>query len=88
MGGATLMVLLGEPPSPKKQETPPWFKLLKLGHAEAFLRESSIVVEARLLFFSKHSYNFTDDGSHDLSGVFKKLAASAGLLGTAIYEIQ
>ena len=46
------------------------------------------MVEARLLFFYKHSYNFTDDGSHDLSGVFKKLAASAGLLGTAIYEIQ
>ena len=46
------------------------------------------MVETRLLFFSKHSYNFTDHSSHDLSGVFKKLAVSAGLLGTAIYEIQ
>ena len=55
---------------------------------EAFLRDSSIVVEARLLFFSKHSYNFTDDGCCDLSGIFKKLAVSDGLLGTAIYEIQ
>ena len=46
------------------------------------------MVEARLHFFSKHSYNFTEDRSHDLSRIFKKLAASAGLLGTAIYEIH
>ena len=46
------------------------------------------MVEARLHFFSKHSYNFTEDDSRDLSGIFMKLAASAGLLGTAIYEIQ
>ena len=56
------------------------------------LRPSSgtlnIVVEARLCFFSKHSYNFNQDGNCDLSGIFKKLAKSAGLLGTDIYEIQ
>ena len=46
------------------------------------------MVEARLHFFSKHSYNFTDDGSCDLSGIFKKLAVSGSLLGTDIYEIQ
>ena len=46
------------------------------------------MVEARLLFFSKHSYSFNVDSSHDLSGIFKKLPVSAGLLGTAIYEIQ
>ena len=46
------------------------------------------MVEARLHFFSKHSYNFTEDGNHDLSRIFKKLAVSAGLLGTAVYEIQ
>ena len=81
------MATLGGPPSPKKQETPPWFKSLMSGHAEAFLRDSNIVVEARLLFFSRYSYNFTDDGSCDLSGVFKKLAVSTSLLGTTIYEI-
>ena len=47
-----------------------------------------MVVEARLLFFSKHSYNFNQDGNHDLSEVFKKLAEKAGLLGTGIYKIQ
>ena len=47
-----------------------------------------MVVEARLLFFSKHSCNFNQDGNPDLSKVFKKLAEKAGLLGTGIYEIQ
>ena len=79
MGGATPKAMLEGPPSPKKQETPPWFKLLKPNHAEAFLRDSSMVVEARLHFFSKHSYNFTEDGNHDLSRIFKKLAVSTGL---------
>ena len=46
------------------------------------------MVEARLHCFSKHSYNFTEDSNHDLSGIFKKLAVSASLLGTNIYEIQ
>ena len=47
-----------------------------------------MVVEARLHFFSKHSYNFNQDGNCDLSGIFKKLAKSVSLLGTDIYEIQ
>ena len=88
MGGVTLTAMMGGPPSPKKSEIPPRFKSFKLSHAEAFLRDSSIVVEAKLHFFSKHSYNFTEDGSHNLSRIFKKLAVSAGLLDTTIYEIQ
>ena len=46
------------------------------------------MTEARLHFFSKHSYNFTGDGSCDLSTIFKKLATRVVLLGTEIYEIQ
>ena len=46
------------------------------------------MVEARICFFSKHSYNFNQDSNHDLSGIFKKLATSASLLGTDIYEIE
>ena len=88
MGRATPAAMLGRPPSPKKRGTPPWFKLLKPSHAEAFLRDSNIVVEARLLFFSKCSYNFTDDRTQDNSEVFRKLAECAALLGTDIYEIQ
>ena len=47
-----------------------------------------MVVEARLLFFSKHSCNFNQDGNRDLSEVFKKLVKKASLVGTGIYEIQ
>ena len=47
-----------------------------------------MVKEARREYFSKHSFNFTSDGNQDLSGMFKHLATSAGLLGTSIYETQ
>ena len=88
LGGATPGAALWGPPYPKKWENPPWVKSLKPSRAEAFLRDSNIVVEARLHFFSKHSYNFNQDSNCDLSRIFKKLAKSAGLLGTNIYEIQ
>ena len=86
--GATLVATVGGPPSPKKQETPPWFKSLKPSCADTFLRDSALVMEARLHFFSKHSYNFNENENCDLSEVFKKLAKKAGLLGIEIYEIE
>ena len=36
----------------------------------------------------KHSYNFVDDGTHDLSEVFWQMATSAELLGTLIHKID
>ena len=47
-----------------------------------------MVKEARREFFLKHSYNFTTDGTHELSKTFRQLAVSANLLGTSIHEIQ
>ena len=76
------------PSSPKRQETPAWFTSLKPSCVEAFLWDSSIIKEARLCFFSNHSYNFVHDGTHDLSDVFKELAKSASLLEETIYKIQ
>ena len=76
------------PSSPKRQEVPTWFTSLKPSHAEAFLQDSSIIKEARSHFFSNHSYNFINDGTCDLSNVFKELAKGAILLGEAIYKIQ
>ena len=35
IGGTTQKANLGGPPSPKRQETPPWFKTFKPSHAEA-----------------------------------------------------
>ena len=78
----------GGPPNPKKWETPPWFKSLKPSQVDTFLRDSELVVEARLCFFSKHSCNFKQDRNCDLSGVFKKSAKKAALPGTNIYEIE
>ena len=72
------------PSSPKRWEAPAWFTSLKPSHAEAFLQNSSIVKEARSHFFSNHSYDFVNDGTSDLSDVFKELAKSASLLGEAI----
>ena len=86
--GTTPKAMQEGPSSPKRQEAPAWFKSLKPSCAEAFLWDSSIMKEARLCFFSNHSYNFVDDGTRDLSDVFKELAESAGLLEEAIYEIQ
>ena len=76
------------PSSPKRWEAPTWFTSLKPSHVEAFLWDSSIIKEARSCFFSNHSYHFVNDGTSELSDVFKELAKSAGLLGEAIYKIQ
>ena len=88
LGGTTLNATPGGPHSSKWQEIPPWDKALKPSHAEAFGQDSALVKEARREFFSKHSYNFITDGTHDLSEIFKKMATSAKLLGTSIYEIH
>ena len=76
------------PSSSKRQETPIWFASLKPSHAEAFSQDSNIMKEARLHFFSNHSCDWVQDGTNDLSEIFKELAESTGLLGEAIYEIQ
>ena len=76
------------PSSPKRCKAPAWFTSLKSSCVEAFLRDSSIVKDARSCFFSNHSYNFVNDGTCNLSDVFKGLTKSMGLLGEAIYQIQ
>ena len=88
MGRTTPKATAGGPPSSKRQEVPPWFRTLKPSHAEVFSRASDMVREARKEFFSKHSYNFTTDGTCNLSGTFRWLAASTNLLGTSFHEIQ
>ena len=88
MGRTTPKATLGGPSSPKRWETPPWFKTLKPSHGKAFSWDSDMVKEARREFFLKHTYNFTTDSIHNLSGTFRHLAASAYLLDTSIYEIQ
>ena len=67
--------------------TLPWNKALKPSCTEAFSQDSDLVKEVRGAFFLKHSYNFVDDGTWDLSKIFQQMATNAELLGTAIHEI-
>ena len=62
--------------------------VLKPSHAEAFSQDSDLVKEARKEYFSKHSYNFITEGTHNLSEIFKQMATSTNLLGTSIYKIH
>ena len=57
-------------------------------HSEAFSWNTNLVKEARKEYFKRHSYNFTAEGTHNLSEVFRQMAESTDLLGTAIYKIQ
>ena len=88
IGSATPKATSGGLPSPKRQEIPPWFKTLKPNCTKAFSQDSDMVKEARREYFSKHPCNFITDGNCDLSGTFKHLETSAGLLGTSIYKTQ
>ena len=69
------------PSSSKRRETPIWFPSLKPIHVEAFSHDSDLVKEARLCFFSTHPCDWVNDGTNDLSNIFKELVESAGLLG-------
>ena len=44
--------------------------------------------ETKKEYFSKHSYNFTTEGTHNISEVLKQMAESADLLGTSIHKIH
>ena len=88
LGRTTSKMTLEGPPSSQWQEILPWNKMLKLSHVEAFGQDSDLVKEARKEFFSKHSYNFVMEDTHNLSEIFRQMATSAKLLGTSIYEIQ
>ena len=88
LGRTTLKVTLGGPPSSKWHEILHWDRGLRPSHAEAFDQDSDLVKESRREFFSKHSYNFTMEGTHDLSKIFQQMATSTELLGTSIHEIQ
>ena len=88
LGGTTSKATSEGPPSSKYQEVPPWNKVLKQSCSEVFSWYTDLVKEARKEYFKKHSYNFTVEGTCNLSEVFRQMAKSTDLLGTAIHEIQ
>ena len=88
LGGTTSKATSEGPSSSKQWEVPPWNKVLKQSHSEVFSQDTDLVKEARKEYFSRHSYNFTAEGTCNLLEVFKQMAKSANLLGTSIHEIQ
>ena len=62
--------------------------MLKQSCLEAFSQDSDLVKEARKECFSKHSYDFTTEGTCNLSEIFRQMAESTELLGTSTYKIQ
>ena len=88
LGGTTSKTIPEDLPSSKQWEIPPWNRALKQSCLEVFSQDSDLVKEAREEYFSKHSYNFTTEGAHDLSEIFRQMAKSVKVLGTSIYEIQ
>ena len=67
---------------------PPLYKVLSWSHSEMFSWDTSLVRETREEYFKRHSPNFTMEGTHDLSEVFRHMAKSTKLLGSVIYEIK
>ena len=47
-----------------------------------------LVRETREEYFKRHFPNFTMEGTHDLSEVFRHMAETTKLLGLAIYKIK
>ena len=88
LGGTTSKATSEGLPSSKQWEIPPWYKVLTWSHSEVFSWDTSLVRETRKEYFKRHSPNFTMEGMHDLSEVFRCMAKTAELLGSAIYEIQ
>ena len=62
--------------------------VLTQSHSEAFSSDTSLVRETREEYFKKHSPNFTMEGMHDLSVVFRHMAKTAKLLHLVIYKIK
>ena len=80
LGRTTSKTTAEGPPSSKWWDVPPWYKVLKESHSEAFSQETSLVREARKEYYKKHSPNFTTNGMHDLAEVFRHIATRLGHL--------
>ena len=88
LGGNYVQGSLRRASSSKWQEVPPWNKVLKQSCSEVFSWDTNLVKEARKEYFKRHSYNFTAEGTHNLSEAFRQMAKSTDLLDTAIYKIN
>ena len=77
-----------DPPAPNGERSHLGTRYSSRATQKAFSWDTDLVKEARKEYFKRHSYNFTAEGTHNLSEVFRQMAESANLLGTTIHEIQ
>ena len=66
----------------------PLYKALTASHLEAFNWDSPLVRETREEYFRKHSPNFDNENTCDLSEVFQHMVVVTELFGSSIYEIS
>ena len=76
-----------EPPCQKWKDGTPFRKLLKGGQWEAFVRDSSLVQQAREDYFWTNQPEFDCKFLCDLAGLFWEMITSISLLDSEIYEI-
>ena len=72
----------------KKGKTANWLTSMRSERVDAFSRDSDLMKEARVHYFTTHPCDWFCGNMEDLSDMFKGLAQEAGLLGKSIFEIQ
>ena len=85
---ATLQGNVKGHPSSKQWEVMPLYKALTASHLEAFNQDSHMVTETREEYLSKHSPNFSEKNTCDLSVVFWHMIMATSLLDSSIYKIN
>ena len=74
--------------NPKRGKLIDWEASMKYSHLDAFSRDSGLVKEARVHYFTMHPWDWTRGNMDDLSDIFRGLAKCAGLLHECIFELQ
>ena len=75
-------------PHSKQRDEMLLHKALMGSQWEAFTRDLDLVWKAREDYFKTNHPHFDHETSHDPTDIFQDMIASAGLLGSQIYEIQ
>ena len=83
-----LDVTLEEQPYQRQKYGRPLARLLKESHQEAFSKDTEIVKAARQAYHLSHKGMFTQEGSYDLTLIFRQMAQETNLLNAEIHEVQ
>ena len=88
MSATVLDVTPEEQPHQRQKNGRPLAKLLKEGCQEAFSKDTEIIKAARWAYHPSHKGMFTQEGSHDLTSIFREMAQETNLLNAEIHEVQ